>query len=164
MSDAQQFDVFNVAITRARKKLIVVSSVTPEDLPNGILREFLMHAANPASDSIPRSAFDSKFEEQVARALERAGMKIFPQFHAAGFYIDLAVGDGKHWIAVECDGPRHFEMNDGTNFRDVLRQAILERAGWKFVRVSHREWERNSDLAIEKICKYFSSFTVQKKS
>lgn len=144
-------NVFNVSITRAKKRLIVVSSVRPDDLPNGLLKEFLLHATAAPVNEIPRNIFDSKFEEQVAQALERSGMRVWPQYQAAGFSIDLVVGDGKNWMAVECDGPTHFDMKERQNFYDVWRQGILERAGWRFIRISHREWERDSDMQIKKV-------------
>jgi very-short-patch-repair endonuclease len=153
-------NVFNVSITRAKKKLVVVSSVTPTDLPNGLLKEFLLHSIQPPTNSTPRNVYDSKFEEQVAQALERVGMKIWPQYEAAGFYIDLVAGDGKNWVAVECDGPTHFDMKEKQNFRDVWRQGILERAGWRFVRISHRDWERDSEKQIEKVQAALSNFNI----
>lgn len=144
-------NVFNVSITRAKKRLIVVSSVKTDDLPNGLLKEFLIHASQSQIAEIPREIFDSKFEEQVSQALESSGLKVWPQYQAAGFYIDLVAGDGRNLIAIECDGPTHFEMKDRQNFYDIWRQGILERAGWRFVRISYREWERDSDKEIEKV-------------
>jgi len=153
-------NVFNVSITRAKKKLIAVSSVTPDDLPNGLLKEFLLHSARSTVSEIPQGIFDSKFEEQVAQALERSGMKVWPQYEAAGFSIDLVAGDGKNWVAVECDGPTHFDMKDRQNFYDVWRQGILERAGWRFVRISHRDWERDSDAQIAKVAQALNSLVI----
>jgi len=153
-------NVFNVSITRAKKKLIAVSSVGKDDLPNGLLKEFLIHADQAPIAEIPNKIFESKFEEQVARALEMSKLKVWPQYQAAGFYIDLVVGDGKNCIAVECDGPTHFEMKDKQNFYDVWRQGILERAGWRFVRISSREWEKDSDRQIEKIKTLLNSFNL----
>lgn len=153
-------NVFNVSITRAKKKLIVVTSVTSKDLPNGLLKEFLIHADHAPAGDLPGGAFDSKFEQQVAQALERSGMKVWPQYQAAGFYIDLVVGDGRNWIAVECDGPTHFDMAERQNFHDIWRQGILERAGWQFVRISHREWEKDSDRQIEKVRSALSSLNI----
>lgn len=144
-------NVFNVSITRAKKRLIAVSSVTPDDLPNGLLKEFLLHSVRSTVSEIPRGIFDSKFEEQVAQALERSGMRVWPQYQAAGFSIDLVAGDSRNWVAVECDGPTHFDMGERQNFYDVWRQGILERAGWRFVRISHRDWERDSDAQIKKV-------------
>ncbi len=153
-------NVFNVSITRAKKRLIVVSSVKTDDLPNGLLKEFLIHASQVPASEIPRGIFDSKFEEQVSQALERTGLKVWPQYQAAGFYIDLVVGDGKSWIAVECDGPTHFDMKEGQNFYDVWRQNILERAGWRFIRISHRDWERDSNSQIEKVKQALISINI----
>ena len=153
-------NVFNVSITRAKKKLMVVSSVTIKDLPNGILKEFLLYANRATTDVIPRNVFESRFEEQVAQALEREDFMVWPQYEAAGFSIDLVVGDGKNWIAVECDGPTHFDMKQGQNFNDVWRQGILERAGWKFVRISYRDWERDSMACIDKVRKLLNSFKI----
>lgn len=149
-------NVFNVSITRAKKKLIVISSVTPQDLPNGLLKEFLLYSDESVVKTLPRDIFESRFEEQVAQALEREGLKIWPQYEAAGFSIDLVVGDDKNWIAVECDGPTHFDMKQGQSFNDAWRQGILERAGWKFVRISHRDWERDSEGQISKVKKKLS--------
>ena len=42
-------------------------------------------------------------------------------------------------------------MKEGQNFNDVWRQNILERAGWKFIRIPYREWERDSNKEIEKV-------------
>ena len=153
-------NVFNVSITRAKKRLITVSSVTPDDLPNGLLKEFLLHAVRSTVSEIPRGIFDSKFEEQVSQALEHSGMKVWPQYQAAGFSIDLVVGDGKNWVAVECDSPTHFDMEERQNFYDVWGQNILERAGWRFVRISHRDWERNSDEQISKVRSVLQALTI----
>jgi superfamily I DNA and/or RNA helicase/very-short-patch-repair endonuclease len=153
-------NVFNVSITRAKKRLIVVSSVVPDDLPNGLLKEFLLHSARSTVSDIPRDIFDSKFEEQVAQALEKNGMRVWPQYQAAGFSIDLVAGDGKNWIAIECDGPTHFDMKERQNFYDVWRQNILERAGWRFVRISHRDWERDSEGQISKVKTVLKALTI----
>jgi very-short-patch-repair endonuclease len=134
--------------------------VTPDDLPNGLLKEFLIHATTAPMNEIPRGIFESHFEEQVAQALERAGMRVWPQYQAAGFYIDLVVGDGKNWVAVECDGPTHFDLKDRQNFYDVWRQGILERAGWRFVRIPHREWERDSTKQIQKVLQALGLFNI----
>jgi very-short-patch-repair endonuclease len=153
-------NVFNVSITRAKKGLIVVSSVKIGDLPNGLLKEFLIHASQTQIPEIPRGVFESKFEEQVAQALESYSLKVWPQYQAAGFYIDLVVGDGKNWIAIECDGPTHFEMKDRQNFYDIWRQGILERAGWRFVRISYREWERDSESQISRVVKAINALNI----
>lgn len=153
-------NVFNVSITRAKKKLIVISSVQPNNLPNGLLKEFLIYANQTITEVIPRNIFDSKFEEQVAQALEKSGFKVWPQYEAAGFAIDLVVSDGINSIAVECDGPSHFDVKEGQNYYDIWRQGILERAGWRFLRIPYREWERDSDNQIAKVRETLNNFKI----
>ncbi len=144
-------NVFNVAITRAKKKLYVISSVEISDLPNGLLKEFLIHAESSMEETIPLDKFDSKFEQEVANYLKHNGLSVWPQYESAGFHIDLVVGDGQNYIAIECDGPTHFDLEERQNYYDVWRQSILERAGWRFVRISYREWERSREEILNRV-------------
>jgi len=61
------------------------------------------------------------------------------------------VGDGEDFIAVECDGPSHYDLDTKQNYHDVWRQKILERAGWRFARISYYEWENAREKCIERI-------------
>jgi hypothetical protein len=47
--------------------------------------------------------------------------------------MDLVVGDEAGEVAVECDGDRFHDLDRIPG--DMVRQAVLERAGWRFVRV-----------------------------
>lgn len=146
-------NVFNVAITRARKRLIVVSSVRIEALPPGLLKDFLIHA-HTAMEASPKSdSFDSDFEREVAKALANRNLKVWPQYPSAGFHIDLVVSNGRRQIAVECDGPSHFDRDGRRSFSDIERQTILERCRWEFVRVSYRDWRRDPENSIARIMK-----------
>lgn len=144
-------NVFNVSITRAKKKIIVFSSVTPDDLPNGLLKNFLEYGDSLIEEPVQIDQFDSNFEREVAEQLRSNGVTVWTQYKAAGFKIDLVVGSGDEYIAVECDGPTHFDTDENAPYHDVWRQDILERAGWRFVRISYREWEQNQSNCIEKI-------------
>ena len=153
-------NVFNVAITRAKKKLIVISSVEISDLPNGLLKDFLLHAEHSLDKTLSKENYDSQFERDVAKELVTLGFSVWPQYESAGFKLDLVVGDNKNFIAVECDGPTHFDLEERASFKDVWRQKILERAGWTFVRIPYREWYQNPDLGIQKIKNALMSLTV----
>lgn len=144
-------NVFNVAITRAKEKLIVFSSVRISDLPHGLLKDFLVYAEKSIEDVIPEDVYDSKFEREVADALRNAGLQVWPQFEAAGFKIDLVVGNDDRYIAVECDGPSHFDAEERIPYKDSWRQGILERAGWEFVRIPYRDWNNDKQACIETV-------------
>jgi len=57
-------------------------------------------------------------------------------------------GGGKR-LAVECDGDRYHPIEKLAE--DVERQAILERLGWKFIRIRGSVFYRNSELAMQTI-------------
>lgn len=129
-------NLFNVAVTRARRRLIIVTSVGPEDLPAGLLREFLEHARRSVEPHQPAPRCLSDFGETVAGALRKRGLDVWPQFTAAGFRLDLVGSQGGEHLAILCDGADAANPGD-----DPLNQhRILSRAGWKVLRVPYRSW------------------------
>ena len=99
----------NVAITRARQRVEVVSSITgtePEfnaELREGVrhLRRYLDYAARgPAALAIELDESgldaDSPFEEEVLRTIRSWGYDAVPQVGTAGFRVDIGV---KHPVA-----------------------------------------------------------------
>jgi type II secretory pathway predicted ATPase ExeA len=128
-------NLFNVAVTRARRQMVVVTSVQADGLPGGLLRDYLLHAhgerrTEPATGRTSRALCD-----EVASALQAHGWRVFPDFHAAGMCVDLAVSDGESLLAIFCDE----SPSEGDD--DPLEQhEILERAGWTVKRVSRRGW------------------------
>jgi very-short-patch-repair endonuclease len=129
----------------------VFSSVTPDDLPNGLLKNFLEYANGLIIEPTQIDHFDSNFEREVAETLRSIGLTVWTQYEAAGFKIDLVVGYGEEFVAVECDGPTHFDIDEKAPYHDVWRQEILERAGWRFIRISYRDWEKNRSSCVERI-------------
>jgi very-short-patch-repair endonuclease len=147
----------NVAITRARERLVVFTSLSADaiDLLRtravGVahLERFLAYAEHgiEALDRGARPAheatFESPFEAQVHAALVRAGHTVHTQVGVSGYRIDLAVVDpdapGRYLLAVECDGAAYHGAH-GARERDRLRQAVLEGLGWRFHRVWSTDW------------------------
>jgi hypothetical protein len=64
------------------------------------------------------------------------------QAESLGFLIDLVVHSDGRKLAIECDGPTHFEGGDGQVYvkDDWERQGALEAAGWNFYRISYFDW------------------------
>lgn len=143
-------NVFNVAITRARERLIVISSLRPKDIRMGLLKEYLEYIEGGTFNENPSDKFDSKFEQDVAEELRTQGLNVWTQYPSANFIIDLVVSDGKNSVAVECDGPYHNESQSQI-IRDAERQKILERAGWQFVRIPSRLWYQQKNEIVEEI-------------
>lgn len=130
---------YNVAASRAKDQLWLVHSLDPgKDLKPGDLRKRLIdYVRDPSArrrelQKAERRA-ESPFEKRVLERLIAAGYRTEPQVWIGRYRIDIVVsGDGKQ-VAVECDGDRFHGLDQIP--ADMERQAILERAGWRFVRV-----------------------------
>ncbi|HET7153592.1 MAG TPA: DUF559 domain-containing protein, partial [Candidatus Kapabacteria bacterium] len=90
-----------------------------------------------------------KFEREVLRRLMERGFNVIPQYRAGAYKIDLVVSSPTGRLAVECDGDRYHDMNNLKE--DMERQAILERLGWKFVRIRGSIFFRDSDRAMKPV-------------
>ena len=144
---------FNVAASRARNQMWIVHSLNHEtDLqPGDYRRRLIEHALDPNAwerelrKRIERT--ESIFEERVLRRLMEAHYNVLPQFHVGAYRIDLVViGNGRR-LAVECDGERYHGLEKLQE--DAERQAILERLGWKFVRIRGSLFFRDEDRALK---------------
>ena len=55
-------------------------------------------------------------------------------------------------VAIECDGERyHLDEHGQLKIEDVERQAILERAGWRIIRIPYRKWLADPGREIQKV-------------
>jgi very-short-patch-repair endonuclease len=156
----------NVAVTRARERAVVVSSMTAGDIDpsrapgNGprLLKAYLDYAQNgPAAlvgAGAGSGATESPFERAVADELERNGLSVHRQIGCGGLRIDLAVADpqraGRYRLGVECDGATYHAAATARD-RDRLRQQVLEGLGWRIVRVWSTDWVRNRTAQVRRI-------------
>ncbi len=158
----------NVAVTRARELLLVVSTLRPDqiDLSRssavGVehLKLFLDYAARgtqalrEAATVSSARGFDSPFEEEVYDRLTDAGWKVHPQVGVGGFYIDLAVVDperpGAYLLGVECDGASYHSAKTARD-RDRIRQRVLESLGWQIHRIWSTEWWFNREREMTRL-------------
>ena len=150
----QKPNLFNVAITRARKKLITFLSRDPKSLPAGLLKDYIEYTQNyiesaKEDEFSSKNKFKNSFEQTVAQALIMEGLEVKAGFEAAGVYPDIMVKDEfNNEVIVEIDG---VEDNLKSNTKDIKKQTILERAGYKVVRMSFREWEHSSQACIDRV-------------
>ncbi len=150
----------NVAFSRARLQVHAVTSLAPELWPDGIwIKKYLeyieMNGLVSRRHNKSEQHFDSNFEEQVysylSEKLSANEYTLETQTESLGFKIDLTVHRNGRKLAIECDGPTHFEGGDGQIYvqSDWERQGALEAAGWNFYRISYFEWV--SDQTTEEI-------------
>jgi len=63
------------------------------------------------------------------------------------YRLDMVVSDGDAHVALECDGDRWHGVDEIP--ADMARQAILERVGWRFIRLRSTRFYRDPDGAIK---------------
>jgi len=131
---------FNVAMSRARDRLVLVRSVhedelsNPSDLKVRVIRYFKdpMAGAKPPGANLEEKC-ESDFERAVLRRLLDKGHRVRPQVGTQGYRIDLVVeGKSGQRLAIECDGDKYHGPERWAE--DMKRQRILERVGWRFWR------------------------------
>ncbi|MER3415526.1 MAG: hypothetical protein C4297_04845 [Gemmataceae bacterium] len=158
----------NVAITRARHRVVVISSLRAHDLDLSrtdargvhLLRAYLDYAERgPAALQVPLpeatgQGFDSPFEQEVCEELRRIGLTVHPQVGCGPYRIDLGVVDpqapGRYLLGVECDGATYHSSATARD-RDRLRQQVLETLGWRICRVWSTDWVRDRHTQVQRI-------------
>jgi len=147
----------NVAITRARYRNEIVSSIRAGDIPEAVTTEGLRHLRrylDYAARGIPALALDtstggdaeSPFEESVIAVIRSWGYELTPQVGTAGYRIDIGVRHPEHpgvyALGVECDGYQYHSSKVARD-RDRLREKVLRGLGWNLHRIWGTAWYRD---------------------
>lgn len=141
---------FNVALSRARDRTYLFRSVDDNAFGGDTLTGKLMqHFRQPFKQdqkrvSAARDLCESGFEFEMFDALTKRGYRVRPQVPCGGHRIDFVVeGNEGRRLAVECDGDRYH--GPGQWGADMVRQRVLERAGWVFWRCFASSFVRNRE-------------------
>lgn len=175
----------NVAISRAKEKIYIITSILPEelfvdDLKNEgprIFKKYLEYCyaisnkdketakhilysfADEKRSINNELSFDSDFENQVYDALTEKGFLVDTQVGVGGYKIDLAIKDrknNKYILGIECDG-KLYHSSLLARERDIYRQKYLEKRGWKIYRIWSTNWWHNPNKEIDNIIKIYQS-------
>jgi Protein of unknown function (DUF4011)/REase_MTES_1575/AAA domain len=165
----------NVLFTRARHRVVVFSSIDPDEIrtdassPRGVivLKAYLNYAKTGRleTDGLSESQPARDFEIAVSNALTARGLECVPRIGVAGFFIDVAIRHpekpGVFILGVECDGASYHSAKSARD-RDRLRQTILENLGWNIHRIWSTDWFRNSRREIDKVVERVREISVLK--
>ena len=147
-------NLFNVAIMRPRKQLVVVTSLSVEELPSGLFRDFLYHASDHWQFDCQHEARDQEtFERALAEKLQDPSVNSWLGYRAAGVRINVVAEANQRYVATLCDGyPVISEELDA-----LTTHRILARAGWPVVRIPHRSWQADWYACVEAILNQLQS-------
>jgi len=151
----------NVAITRAREKMILVSSITSADLSASgsaseglrVLKDYLEYAERGVWESFPTGVSEGvegeaafSVDADVAKTLQEWGLSVYRHVGNGPFRLDIAVLDpveeGAYQLGIECDGPEYHAVRS-TRDRERLHFEVLQRMGWRVLRLWSPSWVQN---------------------
>lgn len=156
----------NVAITRARERVIVVSSIKASDIDieatkaPGVhhLHNYLLYAErlSEAYQQAERGGEEpsNPLEEDILSELRRMGYDAVLDVGPSSFKVDIGVQDPNN--------PERFILGillDGENYRsaytardrDRLRQQILEGLGWRIHRIWSPDWVQRRETEVRRL-------------
>ncbi len=173
----------NVAATRARRRLTVVSAFSSHDVDPSrlsapgarMLAEYLEYAraggvpvaaagyadadGQPGGGAGGQGA-DVAFQADVSARLSDLGITVVPQYGVGGYRVDFAAShpdDASRMIlAIEADGAGYRDSG-GVRDRDRLRKEHLERLGWRVHRLWSTAWFTDPEGELAKLRRAFDS-------
>lgn len=157
---------YNVAASRAKDQLWVVHSLdAANDLKPGDMRKRLIdYAANPYAQDARHAEIEahaeSPFESAVARGLSDRGYHLVQQWKVGAYRLDMVAICGKKTVAIECDGERWHSGEEKVR-EDMERQTILERLGWRFIRIRGSEYYRAPEKTMDRVVSELEAFGIE---
>jgi very-short-patch-repair endonuclease len=153
----------NVAATRAKHRLTLVSSFSAHDVdPDRLtkagarmLADYLEYAGSGGTPVAASSqVVTDPFAESVRSRLAEHGITVVPQYGVGGYRVDFAFAHpddpSRMILAVEADGASYRDSGSVRD-RDRLREEHLERLGWRFHRLWSTNWFHDADGEVAKL-------------
>ena len=148
----QKANLFHVAITRGRNKVINFISRNPYDLPDGHFRNYISFMQEyqnrqqaMLSGDIDENNYKNNLEREIADQIRTLEHKAQAGVEIAGLSADLLI-DNK--FIIEVDG---MEDKFSDRVSNMKKQAILERCGFKVKRITFREWQYSPKACLDRV-------------
>lgn len=158
----------NVAVTRAREKVILVSSIKATDIkindtsPQGVisLQRYLYYAEHSGAvysieqQNVVQSTSD--VEDDICNELRKMGYEVVRNVGVSEYRVDIGIVDpqdtGRFLLGIECDGTMYRNANTARD-RDRLRQQVLERLGWdgRLHRIWTPDWAMRRQIELKRL-------------
>jgi len=168
----------NVAITRAKEKIYIITSIEPEELNVAdtknagpkIFRKYLeyvravsngqacevatiLEGLRPQSEIVHHE--NSTMATEIKSALEKMGYLVEANLGNNSYKLSLAIYDkqlDKYLVGIEFDDTA-FNSSKSVVERDVFRAAFMESRGWTILRVWSRDYWLNPQKVLNRIDK-----------
>lgn len=168
----------NVAITRAREKVVIVSSIRYTDFDLSATRapgvvslyHYLLYAERGLELGAVEGALWDEATWNLVRdildVIEDLGYQGVPMVGSSIFRVDVGVRDPrnpeKYVLGIVCDGESYASASTARD-RDRLRQQVLESLGWRIHRIWSPDWVQNRQTSIKNLQKAIEEAILSKK-
>lgn len=170
----------NVAITRAKEKIYVVTSIEPEELvvegsknagpkifksylkyvraisnKNNKEAGFILDSFKSALPETKETFIGGQLENEIKDELIKLGYTVETNLGNTDYKLSLAIYNKKldrYLLGIECDYSA-FKSSDSILERDIYRNKFLKSRGWDIMRVWSRDWWLNKNKVISNIVK-----------
>jgi hypothetical protein len=156
----------NVAISRARKHMLVYSTLKPEQIDlartrsDGVagLKGFLEFAARGKNTLAVKNGTQNEknidIETVISERIREMGYDAKCNIGCSEYKIDIGVVNPKnpdtYILGIMCDG-ENYNMASTARDRNVLQPNVLNGLGWNIVRVWVLDWLDSPDKVLKKI-------------
>ena len=135
-------NLINVALTRARRRLVVVGDPDACLAHDNALRDLTVYALR-----LQASGFHSPLELDLCDALRKEGIVAQPGVVVGGYRLGLAVEQDGFRLDIECDGAAFHAGKD----EDAARDHAVRSEGWSVMRFSGRALSRDLDACVKAV-------------
>ena len=158
----------NVAVSRAKKEMIVFSVLRPEQIDvsrsrsNGVksIKDFLEFAIYGTRTLTVNIAEYKKRKDLLASVIadkiKEKGYDVNTNIGCSEFKVDIGVIDpnnkDRYAAAVMLDGLRYASSGTARD-RNIVQEDVMHSLGWNIIRVMALDWFENPTKELERICK-----------
>lgn len=155
----------NVAVSRARKEMIVYSAMTGSQInlnntkSKGVegLKHFLDYAEKQMLFETTRMGNMTEklsIQNHIAKALHDKGFAVKTEIGLSDFKIDVAVvdrrDDSNYILGILLDGETYLNTQT-TRDREIVQPSVLKNLNWNVARVWSVDWFKQPDVVIDRL-------------
>ena len=155
----------NVAVSRARKEMIVYSTMTGSQInlnntkSKGVegLKHFLDYAEKQIlfeATRMSNTTVNPSIQNKIANALRGRGFNVKTEIGLSDFKVDIAVIDPRdnssYILGILLDGETYLNTQT-TRDREIVQPSVLKNLNWNVARVWSVDWFKQPDVVTDRI-------------
>ena len=152
-------NLLNVAVSRARRALIVLGHPSVDELGSPTLASLRIYlrdevARNEGTGQLVADfRTDSRSEELLLDAMQLRDFRPHAKLNVEGYELDFALMEQGTKLDIEVDGDQHHDARGQRRRQDITRDRILSNLGWTTLRIPAWRCYEELDAVIDEIRK-----------